>query len=451
GKAGIAIIRISGPQAIEIAGKVFTPYRPRARGGDQPNRMKRWTAKYGQVHNARGEFVDEAIMLVMPGPASYTREDVVEISCHGGTVAAQTLLGLVLEAGARLAEPGEFTKRAFLSGRIDLSQAEAVLEIVEARTDRAQKIAARFLGGHVGRALWRMRDALVDLLTRVEASLDFPEDDVEQVSAGEIGTAAFELAQEVSSALEQASLGRILSEGASVAIIGRPNVGKSSLLNALLREDRAIVAESPGTTRDLVAEVANIRGIPIRLVDTAGLRESDDPVERIGVERARTALSEADVALAVVDRSLPLEDGDVEVIRRTPRECTIVVLNKADLPPSLAKDTLSRFADGRTVQEVSALTGAGIPQLEEAIEEIVVRRGRGNSEEDFAFTSRRVDCLRRAEAALRDASAGAAAGMPLDILAIDLRNALDALGELMGETTREDVVDMIFERFCIGK
>ncbi len=451
GTGGIAVIRISGPSAVQVAGKVFRPARQQ-RSDELPSAHRpKWHARLGGVFDSAGQFVDEAIMLCMMAPASYTREDVVELSCHGGPVVARAVLQAVLDAGARHAGPGEFTHRAFLNGRIALGQAEAVLQMITARTDRARRSASAFLSGQSGDIVSESREAVVQLMTRIEASLDFPEDDIPQVEVVEIGEIARRIAMDLCRAASEAHKGRILWEGASVAIVGRPNVGKSRLLNALLREERAIVSDRPGTTRDTVSEVANIRGIPIQLIDTAGMREPTDPVERIGVERAKGALADADIALAVVDGSMPLGEQDKEIVAITPEERTVVVVNKSDLPEAFGDEDLRRCAGGRGTLRISALTGDGVEQLEAEIEALAMARAERFDDGAQSFGTRIGDCMRRSAAALDDVARASGSGVPADMLSIDLRVALDALGEITGETAREDVVDRIFEQFCIGK
>lgn len=451
GMGGIAIVRVSGPDARQVAASVFRPARRHRMDGSSPEHRPGWRAVYGRVYDSSGEFIDEAIMLSMPGPASYTREDVVELSCHGGPAVVRAVLQAVLDAGARHAGPGEFTKRAFLNGRISLGQAEAILQVINARTERARRSASAFLSGHSGRMAQESREAVAQLMTIIEASLDFPEDDIPQMELLEIGEEARRIAADLYRAASDASKGRVLWEGASVAIVGRPNVGKSRLLNAMLREERAIVSDRPGTTRDTVSEVANIRGIPIQLIDTAGMREATDPLERKGVERARGALADADIALAVIDGSMQLVEEDVQIVASTPEDRTVVVVNKSDLYAAFSDEDLRRRAGNRRILRVSALTGSGIDLLEAEIEALAMARAADLGEGVRSFGARQADCLRRAAAALDEVARAAGDGMPADMLSIDLRVAIDALGEITGETAREDIVDRIFEQFCIGK
>lgn len=451
GMGGIAIVRVSGPSAQQVAGRVFRPARGHRSDGLPPEGRSGWRATYGRVYDFSGEFIDEAIMLWMPGPASYTREDVVELSCHGGPAVIRAVLHAVLDAGARHAGPGEFSRRAFLNGRISLGQAEAILQVINARTERARRSASAFLAGQSGRIVQESREAVTQLMTTIEASLDFPEDEIPQVQLLEIGNEAQRIAADLHHAASDANRSRVLWEGASVAIVGRPNVGKSRLLNALLREERAIVSDVPGTTRDTVSEVANIRGIPIHLIDTAGMREATDPLERAGVERARGALADADIALAVIDGSVQLVQDDIDIVVSTPADRTVVVVNKSDLPAACEDDDFHRLVGNRRVLRVSALTGSGIDELETEIEALAMQREAGFGEGTQSFGARRADCLGRAAAALDEVARAAGDGVPADMLSIDLRVAVDALGEITGETAREDIVDRIFEQFCVGK
>jgi len=451
GMGGIAVVRVSGPNAQQVVAGVFRPAR-RHRGDGSPTAHDRgWHATYGRVYDSCGEFIDEAIMLSMPGPSSYTREDVVELSCHGGPAVVRAVLQAVLDAGARHAGPGEFTRRAFLNGRISLGQAEAVLQVINARTERARRSASAFLSGEPGRMVQESLEAVAQLMTVIEASLDFPEDDIPQMQLLEIGREAGRIATDLHRAASEARRSRVLWEGASVAIVGRPNVGKSRLLNALLREERAIVSDRPGTTRDTVSEVANIRGIPIQLIDTAGMREAVDPLERIGVERARGALADADIALAVIDGSMPLAPEDLEIVMSTPEHRTAVVISKSDLPEAFAGEDVGGRVGNRRVLRVSALTGSGIDQLEAEIEALAVAREVDFGETAQSFGARRADCLGRAANALDEVARATGEGVPPDMLSIDLRVAIDALGEIMGQTAREDIIDRIFEQFCVGK
>lgn len=446
GIGGLAVIRVSGAGAFDVVAKVFAP------ASRKPTPADTWGARYGHVHGAAGEFIDEAILLTMPAPHSYTREDVAELSCHGGPAVAAAVLATVLQNGARLAAPGEFTRRAFLNGRIGLDEAEGILSMVNARTERAREAASRFLHRPgAGSAALAIRERVMMLAAGIEAWLDFPEDDVPPMGEAEIASECSNLAARLRTAAEEAAMGRILREGLSVAIVGRPNVGKSRLLNALLREERAIVADEPGTTRDLISEVANIRGVPVRLVDSAGLRDCVDSIEAMGVERARSLLTEADIVLAVLDGARRLSPEDAQIVEASSAGRSIVVVNKADLQPAFSDVEASNIAGGRPWLRVSARTGEGIEELEHAIEAVATSGSLLDGGDQCGLSRRRIDCMVRASRSLLEAEAGARAGHPLDMLSIDLRAALDALGELTGDTAREDVVDLVFSEFCVGK
>jgi tRNA modification GTPase len=444
GEGGVGIVRISGQAAQAIAARVFRPLRP---GPLRPYRLR-----YGHVVNpATGAVVDEALLALMRAPRSFTREDVVELSCHGGPLPLQSALALVLAAGARLANPGEFTMRAFLNGRIDLTQAEATLDVIRAQTGAGLALAQAQLGGWLAREVRAARAALLECLAYVTVVVDFPEDEVEPQDIGPQLRAGLTTVQGL---LRGADQGIVYRQGARAALVGRPNVGKSSLLNALLRADRAIVTPIPGTTRDTLEETANLAGIPVVLVDTAGIHASDDPVEQLGVERSRAALAGADLALLVLDASAPLTPGDVEIAALTLEKPTILVWNKVDAaasasaagPPPLPHPRL--IATART----SARTGDGVDALARAVAEALLGGAPlAAGEARLVSSPRHRDALRRAEELLQAALAGWDAGHPTDLIGGDLNAALNALGEITGESVGDDLLDVIFSRFCIGK
>ncbi|NJN67072.1 MAG: tRNA uridine-5-carboxymethylaminomethyl(34) synthesis GTPase MnmE [Chloroflexaceae bacterium] len=442
GEGGVGIVRLSGSHSLPIAQAIFRPRRP------GPLRSHR--VRYGQVVDpSDGRVVDEVLAVLMQAPRSFTGEDVVELSGHGGTLVMQEVLGLTLAAGARLAHPGEFSMRAFLNGRMDLTQAEAILDIIQAQTSTGLALAQAQLGGWLAREVRRIRTDLLEALAYVTVTIDFPEDEVDPQDLAPTLTAC---RQAVEHLLATADQGVIYRQGARVVLLGRPNVGKSSLLNALLRTNRAIVTPIPGTTRDTLEETANLDGIPVVLVDTAGISESADPIERLGVERSREALALADLALLVLDIHQPVSRDDRQIAELTLEKPTLVVWNKADLEPGHAPPHFP-FAHPHLVGNVatSALTGAGMEDLVRTIVGALSVQGTAPGGSHLVTNPRHREVLSRAAAGLRAATEGQAAGVPADLLAGDLTTALNALGEITGETITDDLLDTIFSRFCIGK
>jgi tRNA modification GTPase len=440
GEAGIGIVRMSGPHAVAIAGKLF--HSP---GGERPGPSHR--VLYGFIRDPdTGADVDEVLLTVMRSPRSFTREDVVEINCHGGHMPIRRVLELTLAHGARLAGPGEFTKRAFLNGRIDLSQAEAALDLIRASTEAAEKIALEQLRGRLSEKINSMRDGLLDVCAHVEAHIDFPEDEIEPRTLREIKDAIAELARKSEALSGSFEEGRLYREGLKTAIVGRPNVGKSSLLNALLRRDRAIVAEVPGTTRDTIEEHLDIKGLPLTVVDTAGIRQAHGMVEEEGVRRSLRALEEADLVLAVLDASEPLHEEDVKVIEKVRDRNSILVMNKIDLGAA----PNGPAPHGLRVVEVSAKTGEGLEALRDAVFDSAVRSTGGREDGVMVTNIRHKVSLDAASGRLR-AALSALGREPLEIAAVELREALDRLGEIVGAVTTDDILDRIFSGFCIGK
>ena len=446
GEGGISIVRLSGPDSIRIVESIFKPARRR-----RLSRVKSHTLTYGHIIDpSTGEVIDEVLVSVMRAPHTYTREDVVEINCHGGALVTQKVLELVLERGARLAEPGEFTKRAFLNGRIDLSQAEAVIDLIRAKTELSLKAAASMLSGELSKKVEGMREELLNLLAEVEASVDFPDEDLDFLPPEELKRRMEGVARQMEELIETADEGRILREGVRTVIAGKPNVGKSSLLNRLLREDRAIVTDIPGTTRDSIEEYLNIGGIPIRIVDTAGIRVTDDPVEREGVRRSVRQIELADLVIAVFDASQPLSEEDMELVRLISGKTALVVLNKIDLPLRIDVGKLEELT-GRKPIRISALKEIGLDELKNEMVKLITRGRVPLSESPIAINARHKDALKRALESLRFAIESVDQGMPPEIVAVDLRGALDCLGEIVGAVTTEEVLDRIFSQFCIGK
>jgi tRNA modification GTPase len=441
GAGGIGIIRVSGSDAVRIASGIFRP-----RMGSGPALGASHTLRYGHVVDpASSELVDEALVSVMRAPATYTREDVVEINCHGGMAPLWRTMELLVAAGARQAEPGEFTKRAFLNGRIDLAQAEAVMDIILAKTDLALRAANEQLRGGLSAEISVHRDRLVSIIASVEAQIDFPED-MESEGAKKLGEEISRVLDGIDDLLSGASFGRILRDGFATAIVGRPNVGKSSLLNALLKQDRAIVTEVPGTTRDVLEEFVNVAGVPLRILDTAGIRHSHDVVEREGIRRSLAAMGAADIVLVVLDGSLPLMPEDRRVLDEVNGKNAIAVINKSDLPRKLE-------ADGQFGMQVavSCRTGAGLEDLRRSISDMVKRGTVASREHTWAVNQRHRTALGQTKESLQRALETSLSGLSPEFIAVDLRGALDSLGLIIGATYTEDILERIFNDFCIGK
>ncbi len=450
GEGGIGIVRISGSDAAEIAQQVFRPAgRPFTLKASPSHRLH-----FGRIVDpATGDLIDEVLLGWMAAPRTYTKEDTVEVSCHGGPVPLQETLRVVLAAGARQAEPGEFTLRAFLNGRLDLTQAEAVLNVIGARTAETLRLAVSDLAGDLSRRLAPANAALVSLLAYLDASADFPDDEID-TSDIDLGLAA--AGEALADVVAGSNAGMLLRDGVRIALVGRPNVGKSSLLNALLRSDRAIVTPIAGTTRDVIAETINLQGIPATLLDTAGIVDTDDVVERIGVDRSRQALATAAAILFVLDGSEPLQAGDLSLARllaarpadqRTP---VVIVRNKADLPEGADLEPITGLLPDVPVVAVSAVAGDGLSELESVM--VAALRGRVPAEARPALISaRQRAAVERALRHIRDAQEARAAGIPQDLLATSVRAALHAVGEVTGEDVDEAVIQEIFSRFCIGK
>ncbi|MDA8217573.1 MAG: tRNA uridine-5-carboxymethylaminomethyl(34) synthesis GTPase MnmE [Dehalococcoidales bacterium] len=444
GEGGIGIVRLSGPRALAIARSLFR----RAAGGEQ-RRFQSHCLYYGQVRDPRtDEVVDEVLLAYMRAPHTYTREDVVEINCHGGLLPLQRTLELALRQGARLAQPGELTLRAFLNGRLDLAQAESVIDIVRARTSTGLRMAVDQLGGRLSAEIASLRREVLDVLAYLTVTVDFAEDDIpEQDVEGPLARAL----ERLDGLLATADAGIIYRQGLQVSIVGRPNVGKSSLLNAILRENRAIVTPVPGTTRDTLAETLNLRGVPVVLVDTAGIRETNELVERLGVERSRQAIARADLALFVVDASEPLQDYDREIAGLLAAKPAVVVLNKVDLGQAVDIPAVAALLPERAVVSAAATSGLGIEEVEEAVLSTALAGRAGASDTPLVSNPRHKEALWRAREQLVDARESLAAGLPADFLTIDLTAAVAALGEITGESVTADLLETIFGQFCIGK
>lgn len=448
GEGAIAIVRLSGDEAIQIADRIF-----RSPSGKKLMEEQSHTIHYGHLANpATGEVVEEVMVSLMKAPKTFTREDVVEVNCHGGLVAVQRVLQLVLKEGARLAEPGEFTKRAFLNGRIDLSQAEAVMDLIRAKTDRAMNVALNQMEGKLSRLIGNLRQALLETLAQVEVNIDYPEyDDVEEVTIPLMIEKGTWVKNEIDQLLRTSSQGKILREGLSTVIVGRPNVGKSSLLNSLVQENKAIVTDIAGTTRDIIEEYVNVRGVPLRLVDTAGIRETEDIVERIGVERSRQVLKEADLILLVLNSSEELTIEDERLFEAIAGMDAIIVINKTDLPQKIDLAKVQELSSNGKLVTTSLLKDEGVDELEEAIAGLFFE---GNLESgDFTYVSnaRHIALLHNAKATIEDAIGAAEAGVPVDMIQIDVTRTWEILGEIIGDTVQESLINQLFAQFCLGK
>ncbi len=442
GNGGIAIIRISGERAIEIADSVFSK-----KILDAPTH----TVHYGYILNDSGERVDEVLLTLMRAPKSFTCEDVVEISTHGGNIASHRVLDTLIRAGARMAEPGEFTKRAFLNGRIDLSQAEAVIDIINAKNAMSQRSAMSQLDGSLSREIKSARGELVSLAARMQVLIDYPDEDLEDITTDEIGNTSSAAAAKLQTLLDTADSGRIIKDGIRTAIAGKPNVGKSSLLNALAGTDRAIVTDIAGTTRDIIEESINLDGVPLVLIDTAGIHDTEDTVEKIGVEKSRRSIDEADLVLVMLDSSAGIDDEDRAVLRASENAKRIILVNKNDLGKMQGLEEIEALAGGSRVIEMSAKTGSGIAELGEEIKKIYRLGEIASGDRAVVTNMRHKSALINAHAALIRAAEAIDMGMPPDIASIDINEAIEALGEITGETVSESIVGEIFHNFCVGK
>ena len=441
GEGAIGIVRLSGTDSFKIAQKIFK--------GKDLNSVTSHTLNYGHIVDpVKDEILDEVMVGAMRSPKTFTREDIIEINTHGGIAVTNEILQLVIREGARLAEPGEFTKRAFLNGRVDLTQAEAVMDIIRAKTDKAMNIAVKQLDGSLSDLINNTRQEILNTLAQVEVNIDYPEyDDVEEATTEIIREKTTEFEALLTNLLKTARRGKILREGISTAIIGRPNVGKSSLLNNLLREEKAIVTDIEGTTRDVIEEYVNINGVPLKLVDTAGIRETEDIVERIGVERSRKALKEADLVLLVLNASEPLTDQDRQLLEISQDSNRIILLNKIDLPQQIELDEIP--ADHI---KISVLKNQNINHIEDRINALFFENA-GLVEQDATYLSnaRHISLIEKAVESLQAVNEGLAMGMPVDLLQVDLTRTWEILGEITGDAAPDELITQLFSQFCLGK
>ena len=443
GEGGIAIVRLSGIDSLKIVDKLYQGKRSLH---DVPSH----TISYGHLYDNQ-TIVDEVLVTVMRAPNTFTRENVVEINCHGGLIPAKRVLDLVLANGARLAEPGEFTKRAFLNGRIDLSQAEAVMDLIRSKTDRAMSFAMRQVEGELSAAIKLIRQKLLEALAHIEVNIDYPEHDVETITRSFLQNHADSVKEGIVKLLVNSQQGKILREGLSTVIIGRPNVGKSSLLNKLIRENKAIVTDIPGTTRDVIEEYISIRGIPLKLVDTAGIRDTEDIIEKIGVEKSRKALGSADLVLLVLNHSEELSADDLQLIELVKGLNVIVVINKTDLPKRLDIDLIIDRLSNKKVILTSITHDKGIDELEEGISDLFFSGHLQGDDLASVSNSRHIALLHNAKNSIEEAIDSIRDGQPIDLVAIDLKNTWELLGEIIGEAVSEDLTNQIFSQFCVGK
>jgi tRNA modification GTPase len=446
GESGIGIVRLSGPSAEKIARRLFKPKR-------EFTRLISHQLHYGEIFDpGNGDPVDEVLLVLMKAPRSYTREDIVEIQCHGGSLVLQRILDLALKEGARIALPGEFTKRAFLNGRIDLTQAEAVIDLIRAKTTAGLEIASQQLKGGLYRELHGLKSRLIEHLAFIEAHIDFPEDEIEPIPLNEMEKDLKAIIEKLEEWIISYEEGKIFREGVSCAIAGKTNVGKSSLLNVLLREERAIVTPIPGTTRDVIEEVLNICGIPVRLMDTAGLRKTVDSVEQEGVKKARERVAECDLVLLMLDGGRALEADDREIFEEVKKKRKVVVINKNDLPLAVSLEEMEGLFPEDPRVSISALRGEGIETLKEAIHASLIRRNvRASAEHQVIANIRHKVAFGKGKEYLLSAVKGLEERTSLEFVAFEIRSALEALGEVVGETTTEEVLNRIFEKFCVGK
>ncbi|WP_270659435.1 tRNA uridine-5-carboxymethylaminomethyl(34) synthesis GTPase MnmE [Paraclostridium bifermentans] len=445
GEGGIGIIRISGEKSLQVANDIF-----KSVSGKKIEEYNTRTLIYGHILDGE-KTIDEVLVAYMKGPNSYTTEDVIEINCHGGFISVKKILELVLSKDVRLADQGEFTKRAFLNGRIDLAQAEAIIDVINAKTEMAHTVAQSQLEGSLSKKIKDLRFGITEMLAHITVSIDFPDEDVEHITYNTLKEKSLELQKEINKLYDTAESGKILRDGLKTVIVGKPNVGKSSLLNAVLGENRAIVTDIPGTTRDVIEEFVNIKGIPLKIVDTAGIRETEDVVEKIGVEKSKEFFNSADLSIVVLDSSRELEIEDIEILEAVQSNKTIVLLNKTDLDQVIDIEKIKQFVDEKNIITISALQHEGIEKIHDKIEDMVFEGTVRNSSDLVVTNSRHKDALYKAKQSISDALTAIDSYMPLDFIEVDFKNIWDYLGYINGDTVTEDLLDTIFSNFCIGK
>ena len=447
GIGGVGIIRVSGKDSFAIVNTLF-----KSAGtvplDERPNR----TIQYGTIIDpGSNKTIDEVLLLLMHGPHSYTAEDVVEIQCHGGIVPVRQILKLLVNQGVRMAEAGEFTKRAFMNGRIDLTQAEAIIDIIEAKTEDSLSLAVAQLDGTVSKFVSDVREQLIAMIAHLEVTIDYPEEDIEDVTSQEVREQLEPILTHMDELLATANTGRLIRDGIMTVIVGRPNAGKSSLMNALLRENRAIVTDIPGTTRDSIEEFMTIEGISLRLIDTAGIRDTDDTVEALGVERARQYIDKADIVLCVIDASTPLTDEERHILASVSGLNTIVLLNKSDMGLAVSSESIASMGTFTAIETISAKDGEGTAVLSKWVKELVYGGQVKQTNDAMISNVRHISLMEQAKGQIEQAITSIDAGMPVDFIATDLRSAWELLGDITGDSIRESMVDELFSRFCLGK
>lgn len=446
GEGGISIIRVSGPLAVLAVDHIFKSKHRLAT-------VESHTIHYGFIINPEtGEKIEEVMVSLMRGPRSFTAEDVVEINTHGGVIAVKHVMDVLLQQeDVRVAEPGEFTKRAFLNGRIDLMQAEAVIDLIRSKSDRAFAVARKQADGVLSKQIKELRQFVIELLAHIEVNIDYPEHDVEEMTSLYIREQCEKTITEIDKLLKTANEGKILREGILTAIVGRPNVGKSSLLNTLTQENRAIVTDIPGTTRDVIEQFVTLNGIPLRLLDTAGIRETSDVVERIGVERSKDAITDADLVLFVLNNNEPLSDEDKQLLETVQHKSVIVIVNKMDLENKLDLEEVNPFLLNASIVKMSMVRQEGLDQLEQAISDLFFEGKLESNDLTYVSNVRHIALLKKAKQSLLDAIEATHMGIPIDVIQIDARSAWESLGEILGDEAGDSLIDQIFSQFCLGK
>jgi tRNA modification GTPase len=447
GEGGIGIIKISGERALEILESIFVTKNHKKKPSWEPRKMF-----YGYiVHPEDQQMIDEVLAVYMKAPNTYTKEELVEIHCHGGMIPLRKILELVLAQGASSAERGEFTKRAFLNGRLDLSQAEAVMDLISAKTDISHEVALGQFEGNLSQEVTAIQDIIKDMLAHIEVSIDFSEEDIDEVTMEYLLSKSMEAKGSILRLLQSAKTGKILREGLVTGIVGKTNVGKSSLLNALLRENRAIVTDIPGTTRDVIEEQLNVRGIPLKILDTAGIRETEDAVEKIGVQRSREIFKQADLVIFMIDASKKLDQEDYDFLELIKERRALVVINKTDLEEAIDVDKIKEIIGDKRLIRISLLKSSRLEELEDALEEMVYEGEGFSKEQPFITNTRHQQAVNAALQSVKEGISALEDRMPLDFVEVDFKNAWESLGEVTGDTVTEDILDHIFTNFCIGK